>query len=573
MSGRASVACGLLLFTLYAATASTTVQGGDAGELMTVAATGGVAHPPGYPLFTRLARLFVLAVPFGELAWRASLAAAACASVGLGAMHRAVSLETQQPLAAWGAALAAGLSPLVWRYATVAEVFAGGVMTAGLVLWVAAAVARGWHGPRAALAFGLALSTGIANHHTVVLLYPLGLWGLWRLLAPAGRLPTVLAGLAGLAPGFLAYGLLVAPGGAWRWGDTGRLGGLVDHFLRRDYGTFSLALSDAEVAAWEHPVDWAARLPGELGLFLLVGLGGVLALGRRGYRWAVALAVVAAGPGFFWRFNLPSDGFWTVVTTRFHLLPNVLAAVVVGFGIAAWPDALRRLRGVVVAAAALLSLSLGSVHGPHRGWTVLEDYVRNTLDQAPPDALIIGSGDSRLFAFLFVQEALGVRPDVVYVEPAMLGYPWYRERFDQRAPGLVPTVEGKVAVPVPVLLERAGRRPVYVAFRHFEQTPELAGVAAWPVAGWMRISRPGDGLPSPDQAAAGMQAQLSSWTVRSRPSSEHEATATWEYEAWDQAAIGMQVLADAHDQAGDPASAERWRTAAEAWSPYRYGGL
>ncbi len=570
--------CGLVFFALYAGTAATTVQGGDAGELMTVAATGGVAHPPGYPLFSWLARLSVLLVPSGTVAWKASLAASACAAGGVAALHRAVWIETEEPLAAWAAALAAGLAPLVWRYATVAEVFTGGVLTAGLVLWVAARVARGWSGPRASFAFGLALATGIANHHTVVLLYPLGLWGLWTLLRGPRPAVTAAAGLAGLAPGFGAYALLMFPGGGWRWGDTATAPGLVDHFLRRDYGTFSLALSDAQVAWWEHPLDWLTRLPGELGLFLAFALVGVAHAARpgerRGFRLAVLLSVIAAGPGFFWRFNLPSEGFWIVVTTRFHLLPNVLLAVLVGLGFTAClrSASAGRMALPLLATAALVSAGLGARTAPHRGWTVLEDFVRNTLAQAPADALIIGNGDSRLFAFLYAQTALGLRPDVTYVEPAMLGYPWYRERVRSQAPHLLPPLDGKVAVPIPLLVERAGERPIYVAFRHFRET-EVAAMPAWPVAGWMRLSRPGDGLPSPADAEAGMSAQLEAWTVRSRPQDEHEATATWEYESWDQAALGMQVLADAWDAAGDEASAERWRQAARAWSPWRAPGL
>ena len=50
----------LVALALYVATCSTTVQGGDAGEWMTVAAIGGVGHPPGYPLWTLLLRALAL---------------------------------------------------------------------------------------------------------------------------------------------------------------------------------------------------------------------------------------------------------------------------------------------------------------------------------------------------------------------------------------------------------------------------------------------------------------------------------------------------------------------------------
>lgn len=42
----------------YAFSAATTVGGGDAGEFAARAARGGVAHPPGYPLFVMFLRSF-----------------------------------------------------------------------------------------------------------------------------------------------------------------------------------------------------------------------------------------------------------------------------------------------------------------------------------------------------------------------------------------------------------------------------------------------------------------------------------------------------------------------------------
>ena len=43
---------------LYAWTAARTVQGGDAAEFGLIGLRGGVAHPPGYPLYSLLLRLF-----------------------------------------------------------------------------------------------------------------------------------------------------------------------------------------------------------------------------------------------------------------------------------------------------------------------------------------------------------------------------------------------------------------------------------------------------------------------------------------------------------------------------------
>lgn len=59
-------------FAVFLRTCARTVTGEDAGELITAAATGGVAHPPGYPLWTMLAHAFTW-LPFGAIAFRVAL--------------------------------------------------------------------------------------------------------------------------------------------------------------------------------------------------------------------------------------------------------------------------------------------------------------------------------------------------------------------------------------------------------------------------------------------------------------------------------------------------------------------
>ena len=54
------------------------LQGGDSGELVAEACLGGVAHPPGYPLFIGLAKAFINALAWtGQSpAWRVNVMSA-----------------------------------------------------------------------------------------------------------------------------------------------------------------------------------------------------------------------------------------------------------------------------------------------------------------------------------------------------------------------------------------------------------------------------------------------------------------------------------------------------------------
>lgn len=67
----------LLIFTIsfffYYPRVFKTVPGGDTGELLCAAKAFGIAHPPGYPLFTFLSGLVINYIPFGTPVQRVGL--------------------------------------------------------------------------------------------------------------------------------------------------------------------------------------------------------------------------------------------------------------------------------------------------------------------------------------------------------------------------------------------------------------------------------------------------------------------------------------------------------------------
>lgn len=87
--GLAAVA-GLAADVLFALTAARDIALGDSAEFVTVAATLGVAHPPGYPLLSLLGHALTW-LPVGPLPFSVNLisvlASAAAADVAHGASH------------------------------------------------------------------------------------------------------------------------------------------------------------------------------------------------------------------------------------------------------------------------------------------------------------------------------------------------------------------------------------------------------------------------------------------------------------------------------------------------------
>ena len=101
--------------------------GSDGGDLIAAAATGGIAHPTGYPLYLLLARLFQF-LPLGSLAFRANLLSAIATALAAALVYGLVmrSSSSSREVLNWPAGLAAGyafgLAPLIWSQAVMTEV-------------------------------------------------------------------------------------------------------------------------------------------------------------------------------------------------------------------------------------------------------------------------------------------------------------------------------------------------------------------------------------------------------------------------------------------------------------------
>src|SRR4051794_25085412 len=65
---------------VYLRTLCRTIYVGDSGELAAAVHVLGIPHPPGYPLYVLLGKLFSMLVPIGKPALRLNLFSAVCAS-------------------------------------------------------------------------------------------------------------------------------------------------------------------------------------------------------------------------------------------------------------------------------------------------------------------------------------------------------------------------------------------------------------------------------------------------------------------------------------------------------------
>ena len=162
----------LATFLIYAWSAPRTVVLEDDGFFILAGYFNGIAHPPGYPLYTLLAHGATL-IPMGSVALRVHLLSALLGALACVCLWRITFLLLRDRLAAGVAALSLGFSRVYWSQAIIAEVYTFNVLLVLVVVLVALAVRQAGEGQQRDarvrllfLCYGLALS----NHWPLVVL-------------------------------------------------------------------------------------------------------------------------------------------------------------------------------------------------------------------------------------------------------------------------------------------------------------------------------------------------------------------------------------------------------------------
>ncbi len=423
----------LLVYVLTMAPSLTWAHwGADGGDFITAAVTGRLPHPPGFPLYLTLARVFVL-LPLRDPAWRLNLLSAVMAAGAVTLTALTLRRQEKSPWIVLAAALTLAFAPLFWSQALITEVYATAAFFAALANYELRITNRelriaNWRWVLAGIVCGL----GMSVHLTLVLLMPLWMIHLLRdskqraILTsrpylPVYCLPSTVY-LLGLAVGLLPYALLPLLG-PWPqpWGDLRTLTGWWDVVRARLYWGYAFGWPLA---------DWPARLAAWAALLArqftpvggaLVLLGGWLGWRERQSRWTIVGLLATGGV-----LSLFAIGYGTS-DSLLYLLPLLpLLVPLLGAGLRWLVDQRAPAWAMVLLPLALLAWNWQAMDLHRDAEAVL--WYNRVLEATPADAVLITTqGDPYTFALWYAQEALELRPDVLVIDRNL----WWQESYQQ----------------------------------------------------------------------------------------------------------------------------------------------
>jgi hypothetical protein len=421
------VAVAVVALAAYLATMAPDLYSLDSPELTTAAYRLGIAHAPGYPLYTLAGWLFSHAFPVSNVAFRLNLLSVLFGVAATVTVYALALRLTVRPLVAASGALALAFSYWFWSDALAAEVYTlDAALYAGLLL-----AAFAWRSsptaPRAAMV-GLLFGLGCATRTTTLLYLP----ALVAFAFVAGeRSPraygaAALGAAAGLAfylylPLRSAAGVHVGPGdyasdGSLRVIDLASLSGLWEHVSAAAFRGDAFAYGP--VGMLRETGTFVVRLSGS---FLLVGIPlGVAGIVRqwRADRAALLLIAGTALPVtvFFINYGaldkefmfLPAYAAWALWLVAG--LDWMLDAFVAADAPRTTALAISGLALTLPAAAFAVNVALVSLHGERAVRNDAEQF----LDGLPQGALVYGRFTD-VAPYQYLQQVEGRRTDVALV--------------------------------------------------------------------------------------------------------------------------------------------------------------
>ncbi|MFQ5855387.1 MAG: DUF2723 domain-containing protein [Anaerolineae bacterium] len=453
----------LVSLIVYTTTLSPGLLPADSGEFQLVAPTLGIAHPPGYALYTLVGKVFTL-IPVGTPANRLNLMSAVLAAVTLTLVSQTTRRLTGSAVASLVAAAALAGATTFWAQATTANIRMPTAFFAALVLWLTVRYGETRQDRDLAIA-AFALGLGLTHHGSLAFIaVPAGLYVL------------------GIRPGILRNGRLLAKctvafvlpllvllyfpirGAAKAPLDPGgltTLDGFLNHVLARGFRGDVLAFTGHQVLLDRLRVLLnILTIQFGLPLLTLAVLGLILPLLQylipnlqspiSIHHWALLTGSFVLTAGIAITYRAPQ--------TVEYLMPAYVALVIlVGVGAASTSATLSTSLGRLIPSPALqaLTLSVALLLGLANVWQIAPSYrqlsrqsdtrqvVEPILRDAPANATILSNWHWAT-AFWYLQTVEGLRPDVdvQYIAPA--GAEPYPETWRRR---LAETLDGR-----PVLL-------------------------------------------------------------------------------------------------------------------------
>ena len=487
-----AILTGLLVFLIYLTTIAPTILQIDAGELTTVQALAGIAHPTGYPLFTIVGYLFSkIPSPFSA-AFQLNILAAIWCSLGVGLFvytskfildnldkfrtiktaqtkkakkvkqkgESATTKSTEIPealkyTAATGGGLLLGISKTFWFQSTSVEVYSMHIFLISLIIFMLVKAytlksevkTYSFKNPWIILAIVLAL--GFSNHMTTLLIIP-GIAYLYfskEKLNPdsikqIGLMLLVFFPLLIILYSYLPIRASQSP--VINWGNPVDFERILRHISGKQYQVWLFSSIDA---AKKQLVYFINNIPTEFTFTLILSLIGLFVSFKRAKKLSIFLIIT-----FIWTVAYSINYDINDIDSYF-LLAYIMLAYFAVFGIIKIYDLVTKTDFKIAAAVIIIILmSAGEFFINYdeinqRDTYTFEDYTKALISSTDKNSIIFSYlWDYFISASYYYQFVEGFRKDAAIVDKELMRRSWYYNQLKTDHPDVIAGIGSDISL-------------------------------------------------------------------------------------------------------------------------------
>ncbi|MFH1454089.1 MAG: DUF2723 domain-containing protein [Armatimonadota bacterium] len=465
---------------IYILTLCPTTYTEDCGEFITGAYTLGVVHPPGYPVYCMLGKLFTF-IPVGSIAWRVNFMSAFVSALAAFFLFLLIYRITKKQEISFASSMLFSFSPLLWSQSVVAEVYSLNIFFLSLCLYLLSV----WQENKedkyiylTSFIYGLSL----CNHHLMLLAGPLFVlfvvWNSWEVL----KKPKVVFGsialfILGLLP-YLYIPIASKFNPAMDFGNPESLQGFLSHIQRKVYGEtggnavyYTLAERKLFLKAFLIQFLNQFSIP-----FIIIGILGIWELIRKNFKFFLLTFFLFIFNGIFLIIVFPQippalDKLMEV--SVFYSGCYLIFACYIGLGLLfiwnLFAFIINKnkvfeyiIKSLIILLVLIPLLSNYYENNLSKNYYVY-DFVKSAIDLTDKDAVLFTEGDSVTFNVIYFQAVERYRTDIKMYDSngcvSDLG-----KRFNMGYDTMKEREEEKRELFTKIIDENYGKRPIYFCF-------------------------------------------------------------------------------------------------------------
>ena len=466
----AQIICGiavfLAIFAVYLKTLYPTIGLLDSGDMVSSAYNLGIPHPPGYPFYCLLGKLWLTILPFGNIAFRMNILSGLAASIACMMVYFIVLKVCPDPVKgrlkgiiacfpAIAAAFMLAFAATFWKQAVIAEKYTLNAAFAAILIFIllkwqelsthkqkgsSPLAARGSNPYGLLYLFAFCLGLSFTHHLQSIFLVPAGIY---LIMAVNMRMTTRLSWLTYLKMAlffvlplllYLYLPIRASVNPLTDWGDPDTWEKFINHITAKQYGHYFTSSPIKLIEhLWTHLTNF---FPAQFTWWLLwLGIAGFFFLLKTSRRTAIFLCLIVAA-------DILHSIRYDILNIDDYYIPS-FAVFAVWMGVAVvricnWTIKFHRRLPLILTC---ISVSLPIIpfcshyHQQDKSKHYFAyDSAVNTLNVFKDKAVMFCASDDIGFPswyLLFVEQ---IKPETMIIDKAFLQYAWYTELLKQRHP-------------------------------------------------------------------------------------------------------------------------------------------